>query len=323
MESLLCILLNLQTHSRFDLTNAVSAFWEQISAHVPDKKRADERILLVSQVAQRAFSWKFQKQEEEKKLARHAYTLFFPLKDRCALGLAAAMVETEDAEELDRLLSAVEDWGLLPIHALAHAIIAGAAFPLPGDSLPMEILDGLAARLSAIEDDFLQELCLCIDIPEDYDDLNWARGLILAAVQACKWENPEKDFPLVRRFVQLEAAYLPRCYTQELLNNQLPLLPPVHRFGVYLTRAFDALDAGDKTEYVRCVREGLTACESMKPMAKFLMEEVKKAGDGTSEELSALAAQVKQMLAAFPEGDPRLEQLRQSDAYRQVASMVE
>ena len=90
-----------------------------------------------------------------------------------------------------------------------------------------------------------------------------------------------------------------------------------------LIEAFDALDKDDMVAYVHGLRAALAVYEGMKPMAEFLLEQAQEATADVSAELVALAAQVKAMLAAFPEGDPRLQQLRESPVYQQAAFLLE
>ncbi|MCI8554347.1 MAG: glycosyltransferase [Clostridiales bacterium] len=323
--ALLGNLLNLQAQSHLDLTGVIVRFWDQLTTTNGDEKRKNQRVAAAVQAAAAAFLTEFRQGEVEKGVSRHAYTLLLPLNDRCDLGRAAALLHSNDTEEADLLLSAVKDFDTFPAGALMHGIELGASFPPEGRTLSMETLDGLAVRLAGERTDYLPELCVCMPLPEGNDgDENWARALLLAAVQTADWEHSGVGAALARRFAEFERSFLPRYYAPRLLEGEgLWLLPPLHRFGIALARAFDALDGGDPVSYIRLLREGLTLCESMRPMAEFLMKETQKTDDSSSEELAALAEQVRRLLASFPEGDPRLQQLRESPAYQQVAKLLE
>ena len=64
-------------------------------------------------------------------------------------------------------------------------------------------------------------------------------------------------------------------------------------------------------------------------MVQFLMDEAGGGASAVSEdlgasmELTALAAQVRAILARFAPGDPAVDALKQSPAYRQVAHLLE
>ncbi len=326
LEDLLHSLLNLHTRSDLDLTAAIETYWAQLSSPVPDEKRARQRRELVTTKAAKAFLSSFYRAEAESGLPRLSYTLFLPLRETCDLGIAAALLESGSLAETDALLSAVSDWSAFPAGALAHALDQGAAFPIPGKPLPLEVLDSLAARLADTGKNYLQEICVCMPMPAagDLSDWNWARALFLTAVQSCDWKTCDLSLPLARRFAEFEGAFLPHFYTQQTLEKEgLLFLPPVHRFGAYLIRAFDALDAGDQVGYIRFVRSALAANESMKSMAEFLCQLVKPAVSQPSAELLTLAQQVKSLLSSFPEGSPMIESIKAGSAYHQVASLLE
>lgn len=99
-------------------------------------------------------------------------------------------------------------------------------------------------------------------------------------------------------------------------------LPPLHRFGFYCARAFDALDAGDRTDYIRLLREGLAICEVVKDIVEFLIDNTPELKN-PSEELTALAEQIRTVLEKFSPSDPAVTALKQSEAYQKVAYLIE
>ena len=91
-----------------------------------------------------------------------------------------------------------------------------------------------------------------------------------------------------------------------------------------IANAMKALDRGDQVGYVRLLREGLSACESAKDVAEFLLEHIPDVKpQEPSAELAALAEQVRTMLERFSPDDPMLEALKQSEAYQKVAYLIE
>lgn len=316
-------LMNLQVGTDLDLSRLVTAAWEGICAPRPSQARAEERKAAFYETALAAFSSKNREAERgQARFIRHTYTMFLPLQDRCELGRGAALLETEDARAMGRILAGVENWRLLPGAALAHALNCGVTFPLTERPLNLEEMDILAARL--IDD---MEAPLSALLPAETEtpqDLAWARGLVLAAVRSCKWDDgPHME--LARLFAETEGKFLPLCYAPEALREEnLFLLPPMHRFGRYCARAFDALDGGDTVGYVRLLRAGLASCESMKPMAEFLTRYTPQLrAAAPSPELLELAEKVRGMLAAFSPDDPAVAALKNSPAYQKVAHLLE
>lgn len=319
-------LMNLRMLTDVDTEDLVTAAWEGISAPVPDEEAAQERRQKFCATVLPSFRAGAREMEDSRSgVCRHTYTLLLPLRGKCEPGTAAAMLETEDPEELAELLGTVERWDEFPAAALAHALRRGVRFPL--GPMPVEEMDALAARL-AEEAETLFRLAQTVewDTPQT---LCWARGLVFAAVRTFHWEDAaldgERGLALARRFAEIERQFLPLCYAPEVLTEEgLFLLPPLHRFGWYCARAFAALEAGDAAGYVRLLRAGLETAPEMKPMVEFLTEHTPELSAAKpAPELLALAEKVKAMLAAYPADDPAVAALKQSPVYQRVAYLIE
>ena len=321
-------LCNAHSHYSLDTAPLLLRLWEEINQPTPTKERGEERRASFLQVGAEMFEGKFIRDEAgEPDAIRHAYTVFLPLGEKCELGIAAEMLETEDGHSLELLLSKTEKLENLPGHVLAHALRHGAQFPLRNRPLTIEQMDLLAGGV-AREQDELYDLvgqttrAELLDSPQG---LGWVRGLCMAALKVCPWKEigAETGLLLARAFARVEKAYLPLCYAQEILNRKnLFLLPPLHRFGFYCAQAFDALEAGDAAGYVRLLREGLETCESVKDMVEFLIDHTPEIKT-PSQELKALAEQIRTILGKFSPDDPAVAALKQSEAYQKVAYLIE
>lgn len=331
------VMMNLHTQGDTDLSPALAELWEK---NGPERERGAECRKILLEAAQVAFSPAHQAAEDEKNF-RHAWTLFLPLAGKCEVGSAARILASQTAEEAQTALEAVEDWTDLPVSALAHALETGVSFPPPERELNLEVLDNLAARLAAepgLLERALDRAAAHTGTPQT---LAWADRLALAAIQSCRWadgagdgaqgetpdkprpgeENEAKKLALARTFGSLEGKFLPLCYAAEA---PLFVLPPLHRFGRFCARAFDALEAGDPAGYVRALRQGLEACGSVKPLVEFLLDHTPELQTPPpSPELLALADQVRTMLAAYPADDPAVAALKASPVYRRVAYLIE
>lgn len=320
--------------SSLDTVPLIQKLWEQINSPVPDKERGKQRRNEFIGIGSRYFSRSSRESEAMREdFQRYAYTLFLPLVGECPLGDAAAMMETEDPQKLTQLLENVTDWELVPISALSHAIKNITVFPLPNRHMNMEEMDGIASRL-AQENNDLQLLVKPLavgELPKEMQRLSWARALVLAALYTVNWKDEslaEWQMTVVRAFTKVEAAFLPRCYAAEALTiENISILPPMHRFGWYSVRAFEALDSGDAVSYTRLLREGLKDCGDVKPMVEFLLENtpelVEVQQPEPSEELKALADQVRAILSSYAPDDPAVTLLKQSEAYQKVAYLIE
>lgn len=320
----------LRSEFGWDTDEQVLRFWERLGEPVPDEKKAKERQTVFIQIGSTMFTREYQENEGNSPKFR-AYTAFLPLAGKCGLGDAAAILDCSQPEQLEERLRRVECWAETPIQALAHALERGVRFPLPDKLMNIDEMDTLASRLGQ-DQGCLVPLSLhaaqSLDT-EDWQQLLWVRGLLLAAVSTYPWSGKEQDeeqgMALARAFAKLEGEFLPRCYAGEVLRaDRLFALPPLHRFGWYCAQAFDALDAGDAAGYVRLLRAGLERCEEIKDMVKFLVNhsvEVQRLA--TPPELKALADQVRVILARFNPDDPAVVALKQSEAYQKVAHLIE
>lgn len=353
------VLGELHAGSGLDVSGLLTRFYTQLE-HMPDGEARQARLAAFDQITAAAFAAEYRQEEAARKdFCRPAYTLFAALADRCEAGRGAAILMSADPGAMRELLARVEDWQALPIEALEHALLAGVAFPLTERPLPIEVLDGLAARLTRGENLARQ---MTLALPEkggDYPDLQsvcWALALALAAVRGFDWalrgeEPPEQPRPeqdaadgqrgdtaetglaLLRAFARVEGIALPLLYAPALLSEQnAALLPPMHRWGFYCARAFAALDAGQPQEYLAVLRRGLAACPGQKETVQFLLGRFQadtqadakpETRPNPSPELLALAEKVRTILTAYGPDHPAAKAIRESDAYRQVAWLIE
>ena len=357
VRNMVVILCQLHMQTPLNTAPTLTAFYEQISQEKADKAAKQARLAAFDQIA--AVSFTENHREEERThdgYRRPAYTAFAALAEKCEAGRGAAMMMAIEPAEMQEWLLQVEDWQALPIEALEHALAAGVVFPLPEKPLPMEVLDGLAARLTHGENTARK---MALALPEDTafespQALFWAQALAMAALRSFDWtlgknkapaskfycpetpkentaqtekpaDTPETGLTLLRRFAALEAAALPLLYTPQLLcEENAALLPPMHRWGLYCTWALNALDAGNPQEYLALLHKGLKACPGEKDMVQFLLDRfLEDARPKASPELLALAEKIRVILSAYNPDDPAVKAIRESDAYKQVAWLIE
>ena len=326
VEACVNMLLRLHRITELDVEKLMARFWEQINEPTPAEDMAQKRRVAFLNTAAGALTPRYQEDEAGRDgFLRHSYTVLLPLAGKCTLGDGAAILSTSDPAELEKRIAA-QKLADLPISAFAHALKCGITFPLPGQILTIEEMDALAARIAPLGK-LLADLV--VDAAEkgadDMPSLCWKRGLALAAVRSCDWKDEKMGMALCRAFSEIERAFLPRYYADDLLSDEnIHLLPPMHRFGWYCGKAFWALDAGDSAAYVRLLRQGLEVCPEGKPMVEFLLRQLEESRKVQSTpELLTLAEQVRALLAQYPADDPAVEALKQSAAYQKVAHLIE
>ena len=343
-SSYIKVILNLHSIGK-NVTDLLMAFWKRIEESDAKETRAGELRTALVDAAGPTFQkgWRDKETEEGR---RHAYTLFLPLEGKCETGLAAAVLEEENPEVLTEKLLTVEEWSKFSIHALAHALERGVQFPLPGKKMTVEEMDELADRMRKTGD----VASLAVESSGQVGTVGklcWSRSLLLSAMReeaerqrqtkkllgsSEAMANMEEDIIQIQRsietirvFAEVERKFLAVYYAPEMLTEEnLSMLPPMHRFGWHCARAFDALDAGDALGCVHALKAGLSSCESMQPVVEFLLEHIPALKvEKPSRELQELAEKVRTMLAAYAPDDPAVAALKESPAYQRVAHLIE
>ena len=356
VRNIVVLLCQLHAETALNTAPALMGFYEKIAQEKPDKQKCSVRISSFTAMAALCFGRSYREEEKgHDGYWRPAYTAFLALADQCEAGRAAVIMNADSPEEIRAVLSKVEYWQALPIEALEHALQAGVPFPLKENPVNMEAMDGLAARLTHDENTARQ---IALSLPDkleqtDRQSLYWAQSLVMAALRTFDWKlgkkevpvsafacpekkkdaekklehkcTPEEGLALIRRFAQVESAMLPLTYTaQALAEESASLLPPMHRWGLYCIRALEALDSGNPHEYLSILRRGLKACPGEKDMVQFLLDRFQEdARPKANPELLALAERVRAILAAYGPDNPAARAIRESEAYKQVAWIIE
>lgn len=326
VEACVNMLLRLHRMTELDTGTLIEQFWEQINEPKPTEDMAQKRRIAFLNTAASSLTPHYREDKANREgFLRHSYTALVPLSGKCILGDGAAILSISDPAELEKRI-AEQKLADLPISAFAHALKCGITFPLPGHVLTLEEMDALAARMAPLGK-LLTDLVVDAAEKETDDILSlcWNRAMALAAVKSCDWTDEQSGIALSCAFSEIESAFLPRYYETELLcDENIHVLPPMHRFGWYCGKAFWALDAGDPTTYVRLLRQGLDACPEAKPMVEFLLRQLEESQKvQATPELLVLAKQVRALLAQYPADDPAVEALKQSAAYQKVAQLIE
>jgi glycosyltransferase involved in cell wall biosynthesis len=334
-SEMLMNLHELHCKSDLDTSDLITTVWDGILEPQPSQTLANQRKAAFIQTASLSFAKKNRALERENKdFHRHAYTLYTPLHDKCEIGIAAAVMEMSSSDMIKTQLDKVDNWELFPASALLHSLECGTYFPLPGRPLETETMESLAARIAKGVESFFSVALETAErakgeLHNNSQHLNWAKAVLMTAIQRFPWSDQERDeeqgMAIARAFAQIEGEFLPMCYHTEVLQeDRLFLLPPLHRFGWYCSRAFEVLGKGGAVEYVRLLHAGLERCESMKNMVEFLVNHTQEVQQLlTPPELKVLADQVRVILARFAPDDPAVAALKQSEAYQKVAHLIE
>lgn len=183
-------------------------------------------------------------------------------------------------EKLEKFIDSVEDWADGYTEALNLAI----KYKVDMSDIVVRIkADTYRSKLQTIslsDDDFTQNV-LEYGIPETYFKSIKALGWITAMYEKASYRafnlNNDSKYELYYKFTLLLGNYINNIYNPELLNDDdIDVLPALHRFGYHMYNANTAFNNGDKLSYIRNMKKALLSCESMKEIVEFLLEEFKK-----------------------------------------------
>lgn len=249
----------------------------------------------------------------------------------CEPGRCARIICSDDPEEIAHLLSEVECWDDILLAVIPHVMAMGVALPSSLLQQGKEWLEDLAAALPEYSGSVTQ---LVLDYSAMYLSdsnllqMNWILDLCIVAIRLEQWEQTQVCEVLCDLFNRLMELYFTLFYGPDLQREEnLSVLPGIHRFGWYCLQAKRALKAECEAEYLRLLRDGLKVAPVMKGMVDFLSKQLeihvarKKAA--ANPELRSLAEQVRKLLSAYPAGDPAVAVLKQSAVYQKVAYLID
>ena len=248
------------------------------------------------------------------------------------MGRCARICLASTPQEAQATIKQISSWDSVVPRALAHILELGAPLPDAFYARNTEDLHEVLTMLIQEDPRFAYHAVqLSKQIQKNVlTQVRFGFEMASLALQALEIEDAALHKALIACFRQLADIYLNHWYHPDLLRDEtnLHLLPNLHRFTWYFLRSQERLDQGDVSGCVRDLRMGLEQAPKMKNMVAFLLDRIEK-GDYSaaiaeaSPELLELAEKVKAILSAYAPDDPMVQSIKESDAYRKVAYLIE
>jgi tetratricopeptide (TPR) repeat protein len=160
--------------------------------------------------------------------------------------------------------------------AMKHNVDLSGTITKLNTKLMKEILQ----RISEGHKDYAQitlDYCTSVDFTGSIRELQWIVTAMENAVYTSNELDDENKPVLYDAFVSTLSDYVMNIYNPELFNvDDIEVLPELHRFGYYMTLAFMARNEGNDIVYIRCMKDALKLCESMKELVSFYLSEFEK-----------------------------------------------
>lgn len=270
----------------------------------------------------------FLENSKEKDGVQNPWQVF--LESGGPLGAAAGVLSATEREDAERALAQTDAWRDFPPVALEWAFTLGCRFPESLYTQGTGILRNIIADL-AKKENFSAKL---LDWMQNNPASSLAQHQFLWQMLAGAMQKKESfsherlGLALCDAFYHETACYYRGLYHPNVLAEpgEWDVLPKMGRFSMHYLQARKALEQGDQLGYVRELRAGLKQAPLMKQMVSFLLEtqeKEEKKEAAASPAIMALAEQVQAILARYSPDDPAVADLKQSEAYRKVAWILE
>lgn len=183
-------------------------------------------------------------------------------------------------ERLSEYINSINDWTDGYSESVYLAVKYGLDISQAVTKMNPDHFRSKIEKIACANDDFAGYV-LDYGVPEGFyktiKNFGWITALYEKASYRSFNLSNEKRYELYMRFVSLLGDYVTNIYNPEILNDDdISVLPPLHRFGYFMTLAQLSYASGDQVGYVRGLKKALKSCESMREIISFIIEEFKK-----------------------------------------------
>ena len=184
-------------------------------------------------------------------------------------------------EKLYAYIDSVDDWKNSCSEVIYLAVKNKMDITAIIDKMSVSLFGEKLSLIANTHDDFA-ELVLEYGVPEQFSaNIKRFNGIVAmheVVVNRCFELNDKKKYELYLKSTNLLGEYVSNIYNPELLNDEedIAVLPPLHKFGYYMLQANNKLMNGDSIGYIKEMKRALLNCESMKEIVEFMLEQFKK-----------------------------------------------
>lgn len=261
------------------------------------------------------------------------YPLLRKLQDE-VYAPSAAILSAETADEVQMIAESIPDWKRIPTPVLEKLLELD--IPFPENLFQTVDFEGICQGAAYLVNHLEQPVEQILDFTETLDDsgltsVTWRFELLSAACAWFKWKNVSLANRLYTAFCDVSKRYLSLIYPAELLcSGQMgALLPQNCRFAHQCVQAEEQLSSGQQSTCIQTLRSMLDTAPAMREMVLFLTDRVGHIAEEiqmrstVSPEMIALAKQIRDVLSQYPEDDPTVFVLKNSEQYQKMKFLIE
>lgn len=308
-------------------------FYKKIEENLDNKIKDKKNIF--EQVTKYQFLYKFEEEISEKNAPKEpAYKLIASLGD-CDLALAARIMLSEDENDIIKLSESIKSWIDLPKNVFAKIMQYKIILPYNFYCLSIDNMKDIAGQYVTDLDKKIAVITVLdwlnsVNKQSYPKDIVWRYDLIIAAMRVANWEEDYCEYreELLAIYIKSTEHFLNLYYNNSVLCEDLiDMIPSMHAFAWFVTKYNQEKLNNNLQQCIYWLKKALKIAPVMKSMVKYLLKnienEINKIPEEVNPELLALAEKVRTILSAYPQDDPAVFAIKQSEVYKKVAYLIE
>ena len=256
---------------------------------------------------------------------------------KCDYAYFAKIILSEDEIDILSFSSNIDCWSDIPISVFSKIMSFNFALPEQFYTQSVDNMQNIADKyvISLDKDKSVQIVLNWLNSVKKQTypkDTVWRYYLITAAIRVAEWEDKEYTSQLLDIYLALTSEFINWYYNPEILCEQtIDVLPSMHAFAWFIFKYSEEKKNNNLKECIYWLKKSIKIAPVMKSMVKYLLKNVEEEMNNIenqipqecNQELLNLAKKVKNILSSYPENDPAVLAIKQSDVYKQVAHLIE
>lgn len=255
----------------------------------------------------------------------------------CDYAYCAKIMLSEDEIDIFTFSSNISYWSDLPECVFNKIMKLNMSLPISFYSQPVDDMQDMAGKyvVSLDKDKSVQIVLNWLNSVKKQTypkDIVWRYYLITAAIRVAEWEDKEYTSQLLDIYLALTSEFINWYYNPEIICEQtIDVLPSMHAFAWFIFKYSEEKKNNNLKACIYWLKKSIKIAPVMKSMVKYLLKNVEEEMNNIenqipqecNQELLNLAKKVKNILSSYPENDPAVLAIKQSEVYKQVAHLIE
>ena len=247
----------------------------------------------------------------------------------------AKIILSEDEIDILSFSSNIDCWSDIPISVFSKIMSFNFALPEQFYTQSVDNMQSIADKyvISLDKDKSVQIVLNWLNSVKKQTypkDTVWRYYLITSAIRVAEWEDKEYTSQLLDIYLALTSEFISWYYNPKIICEQtIDVIPSMHAFAWFIFKYSEEKKNNNLKECIYWLKKALKVLPNMNSMVKYLLNNVEndmskiEIPKEVTPELMMLAQKVKAILSSYPENDPAVLAIKQSEVYKQVAHLIE